>query len=85
VDTSGQLIAQRDSEPGGGLNLTTIWQPGEIIVDNHGLLIPADTPPGQYTVLLGLYDIADATARLPIPTDQGISEVISLVTFQLRN
>jgi hypothetical protein len=85
VDTSGQLIAQRDSEPGGGLNLTTIWQPGEIIVDNHCLLIPADKPPGQYTVLLVLYDIADATARLPIPTDQGISEVISLVTFQLRN
>ena len=85
VDASGQPIAQRDSEPGGGLNLTTIWQPGAVIIDNHGLLIPADAPPGQYTILLGLYDIADPTARLPITTGEGIREVTSLVTFRLRN
>jgi hypothetical protein len=85
IDASGQTIAQRDSEPGGGLNLTTIWQPGQVISDNHGLLIPAGVPPGQYTILLGLYDIADPTARLPITTNEGIHEVISLVTFQLGN
>jgi hypothetical protein len=84
VDASGQPIAQRDSEPGGGLNLTTVWQPGEVIRDNHGLLIPADVPPGQYSILLGLYDIADPMARLPITTNQGIVEAISLVTFRLR-
>ncbi len=85
VDTSGQPIAQRDSEPGGGLNLTTIWQPNEVISDNHGLLIPTNTPPGQYRVLLGLYDITDPTIRLPIITNEGVQDAITLAIFELRN
>ena len=84
VDAGGQPIAQRDSEPGGGLNLTTVWQPDEVIVDNHGLLIPTDTPPGRYRVLLGLYDIADPAARLLITTDESVQDSITLVTFELR-
>ena len=84
VDAGGQPIAQRDSEPGGGLNLTTVWQPDEVIVDNHGLLIPADTPSGQYRVLLGLYDVADPAARLLITTDESVQDSITLVTFELR-
>lgn len=67
VDSHGQLITQRDSEPGGGLALTTIWPPGQPISDNHGLLIPADLPAGQYTLLLGLYDLTNPALRLPIP------------------
>ncbi len=66
VDENGQIVAQRDSEPVGGLGLTTTWKPGETIVDNHGLLIPTDAADGRYTLLLGFYDIADPTARLPI-------------------
>ena len=85
VDAGGQPIAQRDSEPGGGLNLTTVWQPGKMIVDNHGLLIPANAPPGEYRVLLGLYDVADPTARLPITTAAGVQDAVTLVTFELRN
>ncbi len=67
VGAEGRPLAQRDSEPGGGLNLTTIWQPGTVVVDNHGILVPPGTPPGTYTLLLGLYDMADPTARLPLP------------------
>ncbi|RMG91820.1 MAG: hypothetical protein D6706_17805, partial [Chloroflexi bacterium] len=29
IDRNGRLVAQRDSEPGGGLALTTTWSPGE--------------------------------------------------------
>ena len=58
VDETGNLVAQRDSEPGGNLKPTTIWPPGEVISDHHGLLLPADLPPGEYTLLLGLYDDA---------------------------
>ncbi|MBE2197308.1 MAG: glycosyltransferase family 39 protein [Anaerolinea sp.] len=85
VDEDGGLpVAQRDSEPGGGLNLTTIWTPGEVVIDNHGILIPADTPPGQYTLLLGLYDIADATARLPIATAVGVVDALPLAEVVVR-
>ena len=39
VDPGGHLISQRDSEPGGGLELTTTWQVGQVYTDRHGLLI----------------------------------------------
>jgi 4-amino-4-deoxy-L-arabinose transferase-like glycosyltransferase len=67
----GNILAQRDSEPGGGLALTTTWTPSEHISDNHGLLIPFDTPPGQYTLLIGMYDLGDPLARLPIYSENG--------------
>ncbi|MBK9051019.1 MAG: hypothetical protein IPL78_08915 [Chloroflexi bacterium] len=44
VDANGQLVNQRDSEPGGGLALTTTWTSGETVLDNHGVLIPANAP-----------------------------------------
>lgn len=58
-------VAQHDGEPGGGRRLTSEWPVGEIIADNHGLLIPADLPPGEYTLALGLYNLFTGE-RLPI-------------------
>ena len=66
LDQDGKLVAQRDSEPGGGLAPTNSWQPAETIVDNHGLYLPSDLRPGAYTLIMGLYDIADPAARLPL-------------------
>ncbi len=66
LNEAGQLVAQRDSEPGGGTALTTLWQPGDVIVDNHALSIPADLPPGDYTLITGLYELANPAARLPV-------------------
>lgn len=80
---NGQLVAQRDSEPGGALKPTTIWQPGETINDNHGLLIPPDLPPGSYTLILGLYDLADPNARLPIHTQTGALDALPLETITI--
>lgn len=64
LDSGGVLAAQRDSEPGGGSSPTTGWPPGETVSDNHGLLIPLDLPAGDYTLIAGLYDSDDPTARL---------------------
>ena len=63
-DADGRLAAQRDSEPAGGLSLTTTWEADRPIRDNHALLIPADLPAGEYTLIAGLYDINDPAARL---------------------
>ncbi len=84
VDASGQLVAQRDSEPGGGLNLTTRWPPGETIVDNHGVLIPADLPSGSYQLLIGLYDLTDPNARLPIQTNAGLIDAYPIATISVK-
>jgi mannosyltransferase len=64
VDQNGRLVAQTDREPGGGQQPTTNWATHEPIVDRYGVLIPAGTLPGTYTVEIGLYDFNDA--RLPI-------------------
>ena len=68
LDQQGQLVAQRDSEPGGGLALTTTWEAGEPVVDNHGVLVSPALAPGAYRLVLGLYDIADPNSRLPLVT-----------------
>jgi len=78
VDQEGQIVSQRDSEPGGGLALTTTWQPGKLVTDNHGIYIPPDTPPGKYTLFVGLYDIADASQRLPILVDGSLVDALPL-------
>lgn len=66
LDADGFLVAQRDSEPGGGGAKTSDWQPGEPVIDKHALLLPKDLPPGDYQLIAGLYDINDASARLPV-------------------
>ncbi len=66
LNAEGALSAQRDSEPVGGSSMTSAWQAGDSVIDNHGLLIPADLPAGQYRLIVGLYDISDPAARLPV-------------------
>lgn len=85
VAAGGQIVAQRDSEPGGGLNLTTTWPPGAQIIDNHGLLLPAALAPGDYNLLLGLYDPAEPAQRLSVQTVTGAADALSLATIQVRN
>jgi hypothetical protein len=65
ADVNAPPLAQTDSEPGGGLVLTTIWEPGQRVADNHGLLLPPDLPPGEYRLMLGLYNIQNLE-RLPV-------------------
>lgn len=62
----GTLAAQRDSEPGGGEVLTTLWQPDQVVSDKHALAIPADLAPAEYTLIIGLYDLNDPSARLAV-------------------
>jgi mannosyltransferase len=77
LNHDGVLVAQRDSEPAGGLSLTTTWQPNAPIVDNHALVMPSDLATGDYTVILGLYDINNPSARL-IVNDDTYVEITSI-------
>jgi len=64
LDQNGVLVTQRDSEPGGGLAITTTWTPDQTVTDNHALLL--DLPPGTYTLIAGLYDLEPPNHRLPV-------------------
>lgn len=80
LDAKVRLVAQRDSEPAGGSAKTTAWPVGEPIVDNHALPIPADLPAGDYRLIVGLYDISDPSARLPV--GEGTFVELGTVTLQ---
>ncbi len=57
------LVAQHDSLPCDGAEPTWHWQPGEVVLDEHVLALPADLPAGEYLLGVGLYD-SDTLARL---------------------
>jgi len=68
LDGAGQLVAQRDAQPGAGLRPTTTWQQGQVLADRYGVPLPADLAPGRYTLIVGVYHIATGE-RLPVTLD----------------
>ncbi len=54
LDPRDQVVAQRDAPPGD--SPTSQWPPGVEIVDNHGVLVPHGTAPGDYRLILGMYN-----------------------------
>jgi mannosyltransferase len=55
VDAHGQLVAQHDGEPENGFSPTNRWQVGEEVSDKVGILVPVGIPPGEYSIVIGLY------------------------------
>jgi hypothetical protein len=59
LDPEGNRIAQSDRQPGGVFYPTSLWRPGERLRDDHSLTIPASAPVGVYSLLVGMYTLAD--------------------------
>jgi hypothetical protein len=55
LDDQDNRIAQSDGQPALWTRPTSSWRPGELIEDRHGLSLPSDMPPGDYTLIAGLY------------------------------
>ncbi len=55
LSPAGELLAQSDGEPAQWHRPTTGWLPGEVVLDEHVLHLPAHVPAGVYTLLAGLY------------------------------
>jgi hypothetical protein len=71
----GRLVAGQDGLPVNGYRASTTWQPGEAIVDRKAILVPADTPRGDYTLEAGLYD-PQTGRRLPLLDASGADRVL---------
>jgi hypothetical protein len=69
--SGGSEIARADRRPVNWTRPTSSWNPGEVILDRHGLLVPADAAPGPYFVFVVLYLEDDPTtswtAEIPAP------------------
>jgi hypothetical protein len=66
----GRLWGQWDNPPVWGSYPTTEWTAGETVFDQYLIPLKEDTPPGEYHVLVGMYDPA-TSARLPVLDDRG--------------
>ncbi|MCL4300482.1 MAG: glycosyltransferase family 39 protein [Anaerolineae bacterium] len=58
-----EVVAQADDFPVCGLSHANTWTPGETVLDRHLLKLPPDLPPGDYTLLAGMYE-PDLNLRL---------------------
>ncbi len=61
-------LAQYDGPVMGGTYPSRLWAAGERFDETVTLTLPADLPPGEYPVSVGLYDYATG-ARLPLTVD----------------
>lgn len=55
LDAQGNRVAQGDGPPAAGALATSTWRPGNLLIDSRRLELPADLPPGDYTILVGMY------------------------------
>ena len=79
-----ELVAQRDSQPQDGDYPTSIWDEGEVVVDEHRLTT-GGLPPGEYDLWAGIY-LLETMERLPVIDAQGekMGERVNLGTIQIE-
>lgn len=70
VGPNGQIVAQRDNQPGGGTRPTNTWKPPTLVEDPYELEIPSDAAPGAHTLRIGMYD-PTTLERLPVVDGNG--------------
>jgi len=69
IDEAGQIITQSDGEPAHWGRPTTGWLTGEVVLDEHELVLPATLPDGPLSLRVGLYD-PETGERLPAATGE---------------
>lgn len=65
LDAEGQQVTGWDTMPRSNTFPTTQWPVRTVVGDIHQLALPADLPPGEYQIALGMYDLP-TQERLPI-------------------
>lgn len=79
------LWGQDDYPPQDGHTSTTTWTPGALIRDTYKIAVPADAPPGTYTIALGFYD-PNTNVRYPFSASaQTEPDSATLLSFTIRS
>lgn len=74
-------VAQRDTQPLQGVFPTSHWQVGQLVTDEPNLPLPSNLAPGQYQILLGLYQPDQAFTPLTLSDGQN---VLTLATITIE-
>jgi hypothetical protein len=73
LDGRGGRVAQGDGPPVNGRYPSSAWLPGQIVVDNHRIPLPAGINPADLRVAVGLYVPGDG-ARLQVTDARRVRE-----------
>jgi 4-amino-4-deoxy-L-arabinose transferase-like glycosyltransferase len=65
------LWAGRDARPGDNSLPTSAWSPGDLILDEYQLFLPADAPAGDYAIEVGFYNPAAGGERAQLTDPPG--------------
>ncbi|HSN75784.1 MAG TPA: hypothetical protein VL334_11975, partial [Anaerolineae bacterium] len=86
LDQDGQVVASLEAEPLSGRYPTTQWQAGELVRDRHALPVPDSVTPGEYELIVGLYQAADGQRLMagegPFGTVKRDSAIVRKITVQ---
>jgi hypothetical protein len=77
------LAAQADAPPDRGDYPTTCWLPGEVVGDRIPLPIRPEALPGQYELIVGMYDPANNNQRLPTAGVGARDQAVVLTRLQI--
>lgn len=81
LNSSGVWVAGHDSEPGRGSYPTTVWEPGDTIIDDHPIRIPPEAISGDYRLEIGLYNWQTGR-RLPLTVSGKDHAILGSVTIK---
>ena len=81
LDRDGVLVSSRDSQPLGGFLPTSQWPPGEIVTDVVQLPLPEALPPGDYTLITGMY-LLETLERLPVIDEPGDHVTLTAIKIE---
>jgi hypothetical protein len=62
-DADGDKLGQDDRPPGGVYYPTSLWKPGETLIDRHAILLQTDAQPAR--ILIGMYTSAGGALLAP--------------------
>ncbi|MEA3341331.1 MAG: hypothetical protein U9R15_15310, partial [Chloroflexota bacterium] len=72
IDPAQRKAAQHDGWPQDGAAPTTIWKPGEVVVDTRALTIFPDASPGAYDLRVAVYLLEEGEiVHLPVISQKG--------------
>jgi len=78
LDEAGNLVGQGDGAPANGHYPTSVWAPGEVVLDRHVVSIADQIQPGDYTLIGGLYRGSDGARLMTASRDQGLTDAVIL-------
>ena len=81
--TDYHKAGQRDGVPGCERYPTNEWQPNDIIVDRYSIPTDSDARPGDYTVLIGLYDSDEERIDLFSADGQYLGDSLSVAEITI--